>query len=43
MTNTGVVGLDAHELGWLRRLPHAHDLPGYDIALQVLTARRSIP
>ena len=43
MTNTGVVGLDAYELGWLRRLPHAHDLPGYDIALQVSTARRSIP
>jgi hypothetical protein len=43
ITNTGVVGLDAYELGWLRRLPHAHDLPGYDIALQVLTARRSIP
>jgi glucose/arabinose dehydrogenase len=33
MTNTGVVGLDAYELGWLRRLPHAHDLPGYDITL----------
>src|SRR5215208_5147499 len=33
MTNTGVVGLDAYELGWLRRLPHAHDLPGYDLVL----------
>lgn len=33
MTNTGVVGLDAYELGWLRRLPHAHDIPGYDIVL----------
>jgi glucose/arabinose dehydrogenase len=33
MTNTGVVGLDAYELGWLQRLPHAHDLPGYDIVL----------
>src|SRR5437762_10657229 len=28
MTNTGVVGLDAYDLGWLRRLPHAHDRPG---------------
>src|SRR5712691_13216350 len=27
MTNTGIVGLDAYELGWLRRLPHAHDIP----------------
>ncbi len=33
MTNTGVVGLDAYELGWLRRLPHAHDIPGYEIVL----------
>jgi len=33
MTNTGIVGLDAYELGWLRRLPHAHDLPGYEIVL----------
>src|SRR5437660_10490187 len=33
MTNTGYVGLDAYELGWLRRLPHAHDIPGYDIVL----------
>src|SRR5579871_1415663 len=33
MTNTGIVGLDAYELGWLRRLPHAHDLPGIAIEL----------
>jgi glucose/arabinose dehydrogenase len=33
MTNTGIVGLDAYELGWLRRLPHAHDIPGNDIVL----------
>ncbi|MFL5661544.1 MAG: PQQ-dependent sugar dehydrogenase [Ktedonobacteraceae bacterium] len=33
MTNTGIVGLDAYDLGWLRRLPHAHDVPGYDIVL----------
>jgi len=33
MTNTGIVGLDAYELGWLRQLPHPHDLPGYDITL----------
>jgi hypothetical protein len=33
MTNTGVVGLDAYEIGWLRRLPHAHDVPGYDVTL----------
>ena len=33
MTNTGVMGLDAYELGWLRRLPHDHDLPGLDLEL----------
>lgn len=33
MTNTGIIGLDAYELGWLRRLPHAHDIPGYDLVL----------
>ncbi len=33
MTNTGIIGLDAYELGWLRRLPHGHDLPGHDLVL----------
>jgi glucose/arabinose dehydrogenase len=33
MTNTGIIGLDAYEIGWLRRLPHSHDLPGYPITL----------
>jgi glucose/arabinose dehydrogenase len=33
MTNTGIMGLDAYELGWLRRLPHDHDLPGHDLEL----------
>lgn len=33
MANLGIIGLDAYEMGWLRRLPHAHDLPGMDIVL----------
>ncbi|HEV2953107.1 MAG TPA: sugar dehydrogenase [Candidatus Dormibacteraeota bacterium] len=33
MTNMGIVGLDAYEMGWLRRLPHAHDVPGLDMVL----------
>jgi len=33
MTNSGVVGLDALGLGWLRKLPHAHDLPGIEVVL----------
>jgi hypothetical protein len=27
MTSTAIAGLDAYELGWLRILPHAHDIP----------------
>lgn len=33
MTNTGVVGLDAFEIAWLKQLPHPFDVPGYDIEL----------
>lgn len=33
MTNSGIVGLDAFEVGWLRQLPHGHDIPGFDVAL----------
>jgi glucose/arabinose dehydrogenase len=33
MTNSGIVGLDAFSLPWLQRLPHACDIPGYDVVL----------
>jgi glucose/arabinose dehydrogenase len=33
MTNSGIVGLDAYQVGWLARLPHAHDVPGIDVVL----------
>lgn len=33
MTNSGVVGLDAVDLAWLRRLQHPVDIPGLDITL----------
>ncbi len=33
MTNSGIIGLDAYELGWLGRLPHNCDVPGYDVVL----------
>lgn len=32
-TNSGVIGLDAFDLGWLRLLPHNQDIPGLDIVL----------
>jgi len=34
MTNTGVIGLDAYDLGWLKLLPHEHDVPGYDVVVR---------
>ncbi len=34
LTNLGVIGLDAYELGWLGRLPHNADMPGYPITLR---------
>lgn len=43
MTNTGIVGLDAYEVGWLRRLPHAHDLPGYNIAVAGVNVETANP
>jgi glucose/arabinose dehydrogenase len=43
MTNTGIVGLDAYELGWLRLLPHAHDIPGRDIVLAGVNAETPNP
>src|SRR5437764_1273378 len=43
MTNTGIIGLDAYELGWLRRLPHAHDVPGYDIVLAGINVETANP
>jgi glucose/arabinose dehydrogenase len=33
MTNTGVIGLDAYDLGWLKLLPHAHDVPGLEVVV----------
>ena len=33
MTNSGVVGLDAYDLAWLKELDHPCDLPGLDVTL----------
>ncbi|MDN3292770.1 hypothetical protein QWM81_01665 [Streptomyces ficellus] len=33
MSNLGIIGLDAYELGWLGRLPHSYDIPGLDVEL----------
>lgn len=33
MTNSGIVGLDSYDIGWLRAIPDSYDIPGYDIVL----------
>lgn len=33
MTNMGIVGLDALIMGWLKKLPHSVDIPGYDVEM----------
>lgn len=43
LTNSGVIGLDAYELGWLKRLPHNHDVPGYDVVLAGLNLETDNP
>lgn len=34
LTNSGVIGLDAYDLQWLKQLPHPCDIPGLDIRLK---------
>jgi glucose/arabinose dehydrogenase len=43
LTNSGIIGLDAYELGWLKRLPHNHDIPGYDVVLAGLNLETDNP
>jgi glucose/arabinose dehydrogenase len=34
MTNTGIIGLDSYDLGWLQLLPHSRDIPGLEIVVR---------
>ncbi len=43
LTNSGVIGLDAYDLGWLKRLPHNHDVPGVDVVLAGLNLETDNP
>lgn len=43
MTNTGIVGLDALEIGWLKRLPHEVDIPGMEIELRGVAVETDDP
>ncbi|NGN62662.1 sugar dehydrogenase [Streptomyces sp. A7024] len=42
-TNTGVIGLDALDIGWLKRLPHPLDIPGRDIELRAVAVETDDP
>ena len=43
LSNSGVSGLDAVDLAWLRRLDHPVDIPGYDIVLAGATFETDDP
>lgn len=43
MTNSGIVGLDAYDVGWLRTLPHGHDIPGLEVTLSGVNATTADP
>lgn len=43
LTNGAIVGLDADALGWLRRDPLAHDLPGLDLRLAGVNVETANP
>ena len=43
MTNSGIVGLDSYEIGWLGQLPHSHDLPGYDVTVAGVNVETADP
>ncbi|MEW6582530.1 MAG: sugar dehydrogenase [Actinomycetota bacterium] len=43
LTNLAVVGTDAYDLGWLMRLPHAVDIPGYEVELTGFAAETPDP
>lgn len=43
MTNTAIVGLDALEIGWLKRLPHEVDVPGLEIELRQVSVETDDP
>ena len=43
MTNSAIVGLDSYDIGWLRRMPHGHDVPGFDITLAGIDVETADP
>ena len=43
MTNSGVIGLDSHDLAWLGEVPHNCDIPGYDVTINGFVAETADP
>jgi glucose/arabinose dehydrogenase len=43
MTNSGIIGFDSNDLGWLRKIEHNCDIPGYDVVLTGVSAETPDP
>lgn len=43
MTNSGIIGLDSNDLGWLQRVEHNCDIPGWDLVLAGVNAESPDP
>jgi len=43
MTNSGIIGLDSNDLGWLRKIEHNCDIPAYDLVLTGVNAETPDP
>ncbi|WP_327350451.1 PQQ-dependent sugar dehydrogenase [Streptomyces sp. NBC_01304] len=42
-TNTSIIGLDALDIGWLKKIPHPIDIPGLEIELTGVQAQTDNP
>ena len=43
MTNSGIIGLDSNDLGWLQRVQHNCDIPAFDLVLAGVNAESPDP
>jgi glucose/arabinose dehydrogenase len=43
LTNSGIIGLDSYDLGWLKHVPHNCDIPGYEIVLGAVAKTTADP
>jgi glucose/arabinose dehydrogenase len=43
LTNSGIIGLDSNDLGWLQRVQHNCDIPAFDLVLAGVNAESPDP